>query len=138
MARVDITITLQEGHKSGGVMTFAPGELLRGTVTLYPDSDVNCRKAEVHLGWHTEGRGTMFAQKVAAQELFKGNLQAGRPVSYPFEFTLPQEPWSYDGHYINIVWDVTVLVDVPWAKDLQQKQLFVLRPSPQSLAQLTW
>ncbi len=138
MAKVDITITLQEGSSIGGYSAFMPGEVLNGTVTLYPDSDVNCRHVYVHVGWHTEGRGTLYAQKIESQDVFQGDLQAGRPMSFPFSFNLPEEPWSYDGHYVSIVWDVTVQLDVPWGKDVQQSQVFVLRPFPQSLAQSTW
>lgn len=138
MASVDITITLQGGQDMGGYVAFMPGDLLQGTVTLYPDSDVNCRHVYVHIGWHTEGRGTLYSQKLNTQDLFQGDLLAGRPMSLAFGFQLPQEPWSYDGHYVSIVWDVTVQLDVPWKKDLQQRQVFVVRPFPQALAQSSW
>ncbi len=56
-------------------------------------------------------------------------MQKGRPVESEFRFQLPEQPWSYSGHYINIVWEIFVYVDVPLAGDPKFRQPFVVRPS---------
>ena len=55
-------------------------------------------------------------------------LRAGTPVHYSFRFTLPNGPWSYAGHYVNIIWEVDVSIDLALARDLRDQQPFVLAP----------
>ena len=137
MAKADISMTIQ--HDDGaGYTTFAPGQQLRGTVMVVPDSDVNCEHLYVHLGWHTEGRGTRFTQKVETRDLYQGTLNAGRPYTREFDFVLPASPWSYDGHYISIVWEVTAQLDVRWAKDPQYSERIELRPLAKTSSEGSW
>ncbi|MCA9934912.1 MAG: hypothetical protein H6662_11070 [Ardenticatenaceae bacterium] len=138
MAKADISITLHRDDGGTDYTTFSPGKMLRGTVMIMPDSDVNCEHLYVHLGWHTEGRGTRFTQKVETRDLFQGTLSAGRPMTREFDFVLPASPWSYDGHYISIVWTVTAQLDVRWAKDPQHSEVIVLRPSATPTSESTW
>jgi hypothetical protein len=128
MANVDIEVTLQNGTEQFGARQFRPGDVVQGSVTLYPDDDVKCDHLYVRLGWHTEGRGTRYREQANELDIYQGQLRNGMPQAFEFSFTLPEEPWSYEGHYVSVVWAVTVQVDVPWAKDPKYEEAFLLRP----------
>lgn len=138
MSNVDITITIQTEDRLDGYVVLPPGGRLSGVVLIQAQQEVKCRKGTLTLGWHTEGRGTRYEQTVATRELFQGSVAAARPLSFPFEFDLPHEPWSYSGHYISIVWHLTLTLDMPLAKDISQRVQFVLRPLAKSGAGSVW
>ena len=128
MAHAEFLITLQGGDFDGNWQRFEPGGALQGTVQIVPDSDLRADHVWIRAQWHTEGRGDRDEGRVAVLDVFQGLLTAQSPVNYGFSFTLPSEPWSYAGHYINIIWEVVVEIDVPMAPDLRQGQLFILAP----------
>ena len=128
MANASFLITLQGGDFDGDWQRFAPGVALTGSVQIVPDSDLQANHVWIRLQWHTEGRGDRDLTRVAELDVFQGVLAARSPMTYGFNFTLPREPWSYAGHYINLIWEVMVEIDVPMAPDLRQGQLFILAP----------
>jgi hypothetical protein len=128
MAKADIEISIQDGGDSFGVPTFRPNDVVHGNFTVFPDSNVKCKKLLVRLVWQTEGRGTRFREVVEEQDVFQGELQGGMPRSFDFQFSLPNDPWSHEGHYVSIVWGIEVQIDVPWSKDPKQVENFVLSP----------
>ncbi|MEJ2746355.1 MAG: hypothetical protein P8183_00310 [Anaerolineae bacterium] len=128
MAKADIQIGIQNATEEFGALRFRPAEYVQGSVTVIPDSEVKCKHVYVRLEWHTEGRGTQFRQKVEELDVFSGTLQTGMPRSFEFSFQLPEEPWSYEGHYISIVWAIVVQLDVPWGRDVKQEEVFLLTP----------
>jgi hypothetical protein len=128
MAKADIRIAFRERTEEFGVLRLRPAEFVQGTVTVIPDSEVKCNHLHVRLEWHTEGRGTEFRQKVEEKDVFQGTLQANMPRSFEFDFHLPEEPWSYEGHYISIVWAIVVQLDVPWGRDVKHEEQFLLLP----------
>ncbi|MCB9418259.1 MAG: hypothetical protein H6667_00525 [Ardenticatenaceae bacterium] len=130
MAKADIQICLRSGTESYGASRFRPGEFVQGSVVVVPDSDVKCNHLYIRLEWYTEGRGTQFRQKIDEKDVFQGTLNTNMPRSFEFDFQLPEEPWSYEGHYISIVWGITVQLDVPWGRDVKEEAQFVLRPTP--------
>ena len=107
---------------------FHPGETVQGTVTVFPDQDLDCKHLFIRLLWHTEGRGTRYLETVQEMDVFQGKLQQGLPNSFEFSFVLPYEPWSYQGHYVSVVWKIQAQVDLSWSRDPQGEKLFVLRP----------
>ena len=107
-----------------------PGETLQGTVMVFPDGDLDCQHLYIRLLWHTEGRGTRYLEKVDELDVFQGKLQKGMPNSFEFSFVLPYEPWSYEGHYVSVVWKVQAQVDLSWSRDPQDEKAFILRPLP--------
>ncbi len=126
---VQIQIDLQGGELlEGGIRRYRPGESVEGNVTIFPDRDLKSRRVVVKLRWHTEGRGDRDAEDVAVQELHQGPLPAHLPFSSSFVFTAPQEPWSYRGTYVNIVWEVVVEVDLALRRNPKKSQVFVLDP----------
>lgn len=129
MAKADIQIGLRNAANESGVLRFRPAEFVQGTIIVIPDSEVKCNHLYARLEWHTEGRGTQFRQKIQEIDVFQGTLQANMPRSFEFDFQLPEEPWSYEGHYISIVWAIGVQLDVPWGRDVKAEEPFVLRPS---------
>jgi hypothetical protein len=127
MADTIIQFTLYNGQDEGGLMRYEPGQTVRGMVQLTPDSgDLNCKHIFVRLQWHTEGRGDRDQQCIDQLDVFQGRLGARIPTTYDFAFTLPRQPWSYAGHYINIVWEIEVEVDVAWAINPRRSQPFVM------------
>lgn len=129
MAKIDFNLALQGGEEEFDYRRFEAGSDLKGTVTLFPNEDVDCKHLYLRLLWHTEGRGSRYTATIEEHDLFQGKLQNGMPRSYDFHFVLPNDPWSFAGHYVSIVWKVQVQVDVAWASDPKDEIGFVLRPS---------
>ncbi|MFO7684215.1 MAG: hypothetical protein R6X34_29650 [Chloroflexota bacterium] len=128
MAKTDIDIQVFNEEYAGSDALFQPGSWLKGRATIFTDSDINCKQVTAQLIWHTEGRGTRFQEKVENVALHKGALRAGLPNSFEFEFLLPNDPWSYEGHYVSIVWEIMVDIDVAWGVDIRGSTQFVMRP----------
>jgi hypothetical protein len=128
MSRADIDIQISGGEHSFAHPLFRPGELVKGTASIYPNRDINCRSLTIQLKWHTEGRGTRHEQMIEELNVFNGQLQSGMPQAYDFSFQLPSNPWSHEGHYISVVWGVFVKIDVPMAKDIHHVANFILAP----------
>jgi ribosomal protein L7/L12 len=128
MPRADVQVSFVTAESLHGLARFGPGEFVRGQVRVRADENVRCNHLRVRLAWHTEGRGTRDGGQVAEQDVFQGQLAAGGTTEHPFEFLLPPEPWSYAGHYVNIVWTIHVDVDVPWAVNVRHEQPFLCLP----------
>jgi hypothetical protein len=129
MAATTIQLDLHVGEvDADGVPRYAPGDEARGRVTVFPGADLRCNHLYVRAQWRTEGRGDRDEGRGNAVDLFQGTLSAGQPASYDFRLPLPAEPWSYAGHYINIVWELVAEVDVPLAPDLRARQTIVVAP----------
>jgi hypothetical protein len=128
-----ITISLENGEEiSGGLRRFDPASSIIGRVDIMPESNVNTRAIELYVQWHTEGRGDRDMGSIPPIQLHSGQLNSGMPLYYPFNMMLPLEPWSYSGHYINIIWSVVVKIDIPRGKDVQGLMPFVLFPAAKS------
>lgn len=129
-----IRIQLQD-VKRGGVPIFAPRELVTGVVEIIPDREMSCRGVEIRMGWHTEGKGDRDEMTVDYDNAAVGRIAPDDPFIYPFQFELPDMPWSYEGQLIRIVWAIHVKIDVD-AKldvfnmmDVRTTREFMLRPS---------
>ena len=128
MTKADFDIQFLDGEPSGPTTLYHPGNSLRGQVTIFTDGDISCKSVQARLIWHTQGRGTQYQEKIAEMQLFDGTLKAGFPNTFNFAFDLPRDPWSYEGHYVSVVWAVEVDIDVPWGKDIIEEKPFLLRP----------
>ncbi|MEJ2550470.1 MAG: hypothetical protein P8Z42_10845 [Anaerolineales bacterium] len=129
MSKADFEIALQGGEADGVFLRFKPGETMQGSVQVTPQRDMNCRHLLVRLIWQTEGRGDRDHGVGGEIDLFQGKLQAGTPRYHSFHFRLPDEPWSYAGHYINIVWRVEVSIDLAMTVDPRAAKPFILVPA---------
>ena len=128
MAQAEIQVELGGGTPEDGLQRYEPGAEIWGLLQVAVDSEVKCNHLRVHLQWHTEGRGDRDEGRIAEDDVFQGVLTPGPPFTREFRFLLPLEPWSYAGHYVNIVWEIAVDVDVPWSKNPRHSQPFVVRP----------
>jgi hypothetical protein len=128
MANANIQITLHNADMLEGTPSYEPGSVVQGTVHVTPQEDIKCNHVWVRLGWHTEGRGTRAEKVIEQMDIAQGVLSAHTPISRSFNFNAPREPWSYAGHYINIVWEVKVTIDIPLATDVNQSLPFVVTP----------
>jgi hypothetical protein len=128
MADVDFQVNFSGGEPYGGYRRFDPGADVAGTVTLVSDENLNARGIRAKVGWRTEGRGDTDSRTVSQATLAEGGLMAGLPQSFDFSFRLPQEPWSYAGHYLNIIWEVEINVDLRLAVDKVHRERIIVAP----------
>ena len=126
MANVNIELTLHGGEVEGAQRRYDPGSTVQGWVRLTPNGDVDSDRAVVRLEWHTEGRGDRDQGRADEVELARGPLSG--PLVQSFTLTLPHLPWSYAGHYINIIWRVLVVVDIRFARDIRLEQPIAVAP----------
>jgi hypothetical protein len=99
--------------------TFAPGELIAGAVDWAWDHVP--KKAEVRLGWTTMGKGTTDSNIV--EEIVFSDLQATDLRT--LEFTAPEEPYSFSGTLVSLVWYVELAMQ---PGDLQERREIVIAP----------
>jgi hypothetical protein len=93
-----------EIETDGGREAFAPGEAIAGTVSWRLDAPAD--SVDVRLFWYTRGKGTTDVQVVKAQH-FAAPGGAGRR---PFKFVLPEEPYSFSGKFISLIWALEAVV----------------------------
>lgn len=125
-----INIQIENGEEiGGGLRRFDPASNIKGQINIMPEKNFNARAVELYVQWHTEGRGDQDKGSTPPIQLYTGQLNNGMPVYYPFDMLLPLEPWSYSGHYINIIWNLVVKIDIPRAKDVLGMVPFVLYPA---------
>ena len=129
MAKADFEITIRGGEVEGEFQRFRPGETMQGSIQVMPQGDMNCRHLFARLVWQTEGRGDRDRGVVEELDLYQGQLRAGTSMHHSFHFRLPQEPWSYAGYYINIIWHVEVSIDLAMTIDPKATKPFILAPA---------
>ena len=96
---------------------YHPGDTVGARVHVDVDEDVTCDGLEVTRQWSTHGRGNAEAGDTRFKRLFSGEWKAGTTHSYRVEFVIPNGPYSYHGHYLNVDWYVRARADIPWAFD---------------------
>ena len=118
-----------EGSGMGEIaQRFTPGAIVQGSVQITPEQDLNCRHVFARLQWRTEGRGDEDKEIAAEQDLFQGVLPGGLPRHHSFHLRLPDQPWSYAGQLVRIVWEVEVSIDLAFARDPRASFQIVMRP----------
>jgi hypothetical protein len=88
----------------GNRTEYGPGEPISGEVSWQLDAPP--AGVEVRLFWYTRGKGTTDVQVVKAQH-FDSAGTAGRRK---FKFVLPEEPYSFSGKLISLVWALEAVV----------------------------
>lgn len=131
-------ITLRGGDDMGAIRRYTPGDTISGTVLVVPDSALHCNRVLIQLGWHTEGRGDRDEQIVAETDVARGTLAANVPLLFDFSFSLPNDPWSYAGHYVSIVWHIAAKIDISMAVDPRHEQPFILAPVHDQTSAPVW
>jgi hypothetical protein len=126
MADIDVELTLQGGQAEGHRRRYDPGSTVQGWVRLTPNGTVDSNRVVARLEWHTEGRGDRNEGCVQEVGLASGPLSGMLVQS--FALTVPDAPWSYAGHYVNIVWRVLIVVDIRFGRDIRHDEPIVVAP----------
>ena len=106
-ATVALRITLADADR-----VYAPGEVVRGSFTVYAARDTHCRALTLTRRWKTHGDCDPAAGDQVSQVLFSGAWQAGEEATYPFAVALPGGPFTYHGHRLNLDWFLEVSADL--------------------------
>ncbi len=101
------------------VHQFSPGEKLRGHARWSDPGSVG--SAELRLFHYTEGKGTQEVEVVQT-------LRQDAPG--PFEFQLPQGPYSFSGRLISLAWALELII-TPGSQVARLD--FVLSPTAQEI-----
>ncbi|MBP7999033.1 MAG: hypothetical protein KA314_06680 [Chloroflexi bacterium] len=128
MSKAQINIGLANGLSVGEGWLFRPGDVVKGSTSITALESMNCRSVYIVLQWRTRGRGSTHIQVVQRVDVHQGEIKTDWPLSFNFEFVLPNEPWSYTGHYINIVWELLVGIDLSWQSDPMQTATLIVLP----------
>ncbi|MBN1491007.1 MAG: hypothetical protein JXA69_13910 [Phycisphaerae bacterium] len=131
MSKPDLQIELSPGpwpgHDYAGC--WPVGGRIAGTLRAQTFEPVKARGVRVELGWHTEGRGDTDKKVVDTVTVQEGSLHGPQAYQWTFELAVPSDgPISYHGHYINILWQVRAVVDMPWARDAKAEQPVQILP----------
>lgn len=107
------------------------GQKLHGRLVWTAEQQAKPKHVKVALGWRTEGRGDVDRKTTTELKLEAGSVSAGDRTVFPFEFLLPNEgPISYDGSLLRILWEITVLVDLPGLFARDEKYQLAIRVLP--------
>lgn len=121
MSKCDLRIRFDREDANYGA-----GELVTGKVLVDVDAKVRCKALTITPTWRTHGKGNVVSGKRDVQILFEGEWSAGTQVAYPFEFRIPDGPFSYHGKLFNLDWYLEARADIPWAIDPKAKSQFFL------------
>ena len=90
---------------ANGQTAFDSGAEVRGQVEW--EFTNPAKRIEIRLFWYTLGKGTTDAQVVKIHRL-DVMTPHGRE---PFRFVLPEEPYSFSGKLISLVWAIEAIAD---------------------------
>ena len=103
---------------------FRPGETLQGIagwrLTAIP------RRVDLRLFWYTRGKGTEDVGVANRIGFEQPQAEEGRR----FSFVLPEEPYSFSGQLLSLVWALELVVE-PGAQTTRLE--FVLSPSGEEI-----
>jgi hypothetical protein len=99
--------------------SFAPGELIAGAADWACDRPP--KKVEVRLAWTTIGKGTTDSEIVESHVFPDPQATDLRT----FEFTAPEEPYSFSGKLVSLIWAVELVVE---PGDLCERREIVIAP----------
>jgi hypothetical protein len=84
---------------------YRPGDEIRGTARW--ELSAVPTKVAVHLCWFTQGKGSEDSEVVAEQNLAAGTARG----ESAFSFRAPEQPYSFSGILISIIWAVELVTD---------------------------
>jgi len=129
MADVSFEWNLQNPRITAASNSFEPGAMIEGRLSIIPKRDLACNSIKIRLEWHTEGRGDRDGRIVTEQEVHKGALTGDQEIAFNFQMRAPEEPWTYSGHYINILWELAAEIDLPMAINPKSVCAISIRPA---------
>lgn len=95
--------TLRIGLKDDRT-AFRPGEGIEGAVGWELSKTVDA--IEVRLFWHTRGKGSEDVEIVDRVRFDRPSQAEARP----FRFAAPEQPYSFSGKLISVMWAVEIVV----------------------------
>lgn len=104
-----------------------PGQHLRGGFRVTSADPVYVKKAEISVLWYTEGKGDEDMGVVFLDSVAEGQ-QLDAQQAFPFDVTVPDHPWSYDGKIVKIRWAVRVRLFPEHGSEIAAEQRFHLLP----------
>jgi len=107
-------------------LAYTPGDTLRGEVTWKVDLIKNSNGGEVRLFYYTSGKGTRDVEAIETIVVDIKRETGGQS----FEFQLPNEPHSFSGKLVSLIWAVEFQV---LESDETERLEFVLSPSGQEI-----
>ncbi|PJB36631.1 MAG: hypothetical protein CO108_22900 [Deltaproteobacteria bacterium CG_4_9_14_3_um_filter_63_12] len=130
MSNRSIWISLDESNAA-----FRPGDELRGKVHVSLEKESTIDSLPLVFEWYTHGKGNKASSTVRRLDLFQGKLFPGHR-SYDFVFTVPDGPFTYHGHYLNVDWQLRTWLDIPWAIDPKFERRVAVFPTEGSVPAL--
>jgi len=124
MSKCELTIVVDDDR-----MEFQIGDTVTGYLQVRVDSNCRCDGLTLTQEWSTHGKGNRASGGEQVLRLYRGEWQAGEAHSYPFEFTIPEGPVTYHGHYLNVDHYLRAVADIPWAFDPKAERELLVRPS---------
>lgn len=109
---------------------FVGGEHVTGQVEVHVDETVQCNGLTVRAMWRTSGEGNTDSGEGPVATLAAATWRAGESLRFPFDLTLPNGPFTYQGNLIQLAWSVEARADVPWAIDPKGVAPLTLVPGP--------
>lgn len=125
MSKCELDVHLDKADR-----TYAPGERIRGHVTVTADAAVRCNALTVALQWRTHGRGNSDSGPESKVQIFEGAWDAGAQHAYGFELIAPPGPATYHGTFVNLDHYLTARADLPWAVDPKAQTEILVVPTP--------
>lgn len=124
LAKCELILHLEDERQA-----YRPGDVVRGSVEVRCDEEVACDGLKVGLRWKAQSK-VPTDRTVTSQNLFQGMWQAGTEERYPIALELPAGPFTYQGHHLNVTWELFAEADVPWTFDPAAARDIVLEPDP--------
>jgi hypothetical protein len=84
---------------------FLPGEEISGAVVWWLDTPAEA--VELRLFWYTQGKGTQDIKIVETTRFEHPGTQGTRE----FRLRLPDEPYSFSGKLISLLWALELFVE---------------------------
>lgn len=95
---IDIKISTERND-----LIFLPLETISGQASWSITGEP--KKAEIRLFWYTQGKGDIDIQIIEKIEL----NQINRCDKTSFSFKLPNEPYSFNGKLISLIWAIEIV-----------------------------
>jgi hypothetical protein len=91
------------------------GGRISGQATWNSDGGKQPRSIEVH--WRRRFEGKRDAESII-DDASETNTEARSQIVVPFDFAVPtDEPPTYSGRLVTVIWEIVATADLPWATD---------------------